>query len=50
VRDLESRDVEHDVVPGLDHDGMPDRLDLVLPTIAPWPADRSTQERRADPA
>jgi pimeloyl-ACP methyl ester carboxylesterase len=39
-RDLDSRGVEYDVVPGLDHDGMLDRLDLVLPIIASWLADR----------
>jgi pimeloyl-ACP methyl ester carboxylesterase len=53
ARDLESRDVEHDVVAGVDHDGMLDRLDLVLPTIASWLAAQFaaqfTQERRAAP-
>ena len=48
-RDLESRNVEYDVVPGLDHDGMLDRLDLVLPIIASWLADQSSQKRRATP-
>ncbi len=49
-RDLESRNVEYDVVPGLDHDGMLDRLDLVLPIIASWLADQSSQKRRVTPA
>jgi pimeloyl-ACP methyl ester carboxylesterase len=49
-RDLESRDLEYDVVPGLDHDGMLNRLDLVMPTIASWLADRATREHCADPA
>jgi pimeloyl-ACP methyl ester carboxylesterase len=44
ARDLESRGVEYDVVPGLDHDGMLDRLDVVLPTIASWLALYSMQE------
>jgi pimeloyl-ACP methyl ester carboxylesterase len=35
-RDLDCRGIHYDVVPGLDHDGMLDRLDLVLPTIATW--------------
>jgi pimeloyl-ACP methyl ester carboxylesterase len=48
-RDLDSRGVEHHVVPGLDHDGMLDRLDLVLPVIASWLADRSGQDRPATP-
>lgn len=34
--DLERRGIPYDVVPGLDHDGMLDRLDLVLPSIADW--------------
>jgi len=38
-RDLASRGVEYNVVPGLDHTGMLDRLDLILPTIASWLAD-----------
>jgi pimeloyl-ACP methyl ester carboxylesterase len=37
--DLETRGVQYDVVPGLDHDEMLDRLDLVLPTIATWLAE-----------
>lgn len=49
-RDLESRNVEYHVVPGLDHDGMLNRVDLVLPTIASWLADQSSQKRRATPA
>jgi pimeloyl-ACP methyl ester carboxylesterase len=43
--DLECRRIEYDVVPGLDHDGMLDRLDLVLPTIASWLADMSKRPR-----
>ena len=50
ARDLESRGVEYQVVPGLDHDGMLDRLDLVLPSIAYWLADQSSQEGRVTPA
>lgn len=46
-RDLAARGVEHEVVPGLDHDGMLERLDLVLPTIASWLADQSGGERSA---
>lgn len=38
-RDLTARGIAYDVIPGLDHDGMHDRLDLVLPTIATWLAD-----------
>ena len=49
-RDLEARNVEYHVVPGLDHDGMLNRVDLVLPTIASWLADQSSQKRRATPA
>ena len=48
--DLEARNVEYHVVPGLDHDGMVNRVDLVLPTIASWLADQSSQKRRATPA
>jgi pimeloyl-ACP methyl ester carboxylesterase len=44
-RDLEGRGIEYDVVPGLDHDGMLKRLDLLLPTIATWLADRSQRPR-----
>jgi len=46
-RDLASRGVEYNVVPGLDHTGMLDRLDLILPTIASWLADQSSRERRS---
>jgi len=49
ARDLASRGVEHDVVPGLDHNGMLERLDLVLPTIASWLADRSSRVPRPRP-
>ncbi len=35
-RDLKSRGVEYDVMPGLDHDDMLDRLDMILPIIASW--------------
>ncbi len=41
-RDLKSRGVEYNVVPGLDHDEMLDRLDLVLPIIASWLEDQSS--------
>jgi pimeloyl-ACP methyl ester carboxylesterase len=40
-RDLEHRGIEYDVVPGLDHDGMLDGIDLVLPTIATWLTEKS---------
>ncbi len=40
ARDLRCRGIEYDVVPGLDHDSMLDRLDLVLPTIATWLAEK----------
>lgn len=40
-RDLERRGIEYDVVPGLDHDGMLERIDLVLPTIASWLAEKA---------
>jgi pimeloyl-ACP methyl ester carboxylesterase len=36
ARDLASRGIEYDVVPTLGHEGMLDRLDLVLPRIADW--------------
>ena len=39
IRDLQSRGIAYDVVPGLDHQGMLERLDLVLPAIAPWLAE-----------
>jgi len=45
-RDLASRGVEYNVMPGLDHTGMLDRLDLILPTIASWLADQSSREPR----
>jgi pimeloyl-ACP methyl ester carboxylesterase len=38
-RDLDARGIQYDVVPGLDHDDMLGRLDLVLPTIATWLAE-----------
>jgi pimeloyl-ACP methyl ester carboxylesterase len=40
ARDLEGRGIGYDVVPGLDHDGMLDRLDLVLPKITTWFAEK----------
>jgi pimeloyl-ACP methyl ester carboxylesterase len=40
-RDLDARGVTYDVVPGLDHSTTLDRLDLVLPTLAAWLAERS---------
>jgi pimeloyl-ACP methyl ester carboxylesterase len=43
--DLECRRIEYQVVPGLDHDGMLDRLDLVLPAIATWLADMFQRPR-----
>jgi pimeloyl-ACP methyl ester carboxylesterase len=43
-RDLASLGVAYDVVPGLDHTATLDRLDLVLPSIASWLADRSGPE------
>ena len=46
-RTLASRGVEYDVIPGLDHTGMLDRLDLILPTIASWLADQSSRKRRS---
>jgi pimeloyl-ACP methyl ester carboxylesterase len=42
ARDLALRGIPYDIVPGLSHDGMLDRLDLVLPTIAAWLADQPT--------
>jgi pimeloyl-ACP methyl ester carboxylesterase len=38
-RDLAARGIQYDVVPGLGHDEMLDRLDVVLPTIATWLAE-----------
>ncbi|MBC9225252.1 alpha/beta fold hydrolase [Aeromicrobium sp. 636] len=35
-RDLDARQIPYAVVPGLDHDAMLRRLDLVLPSIADW--------------
>jgi pimeloyl-ACP methyl ester carboxylesterase len=49
-RDLTSRGIEHDVVPGLDHHEMLERLDLVLPTVASWLAGRSSRQCRATEA
>jgi pimeloyl-ACP methyl ester carboxylesterase len=49
-RDLELRGIPYDVVPGLDHDDMLDRLDLVLPVIATWLADQPGQDGDAAPA
>ncbi len=46
-RDLASHGVEYHSVPGLDHTGMLDRLDLVLPTIASWLADQSSWKHRS---
>lgn len=45
VLDLDRRGIHHDVVPGLDHDGMLARLDLVLPSIAAWLAEATRQDR-----
>lgn len=52
ARHLASRGVEYDVVPGRDHLGLLDRLDLVLPTVAAWLAERLTPDSgaRPDPA
>ncbi|WP_286928459.1 MULTISPECIES: alpha/beta fold hydrolase [Aeromicrobium] len=36
ARDLDARGIPYEIVPGLDHDGMLRRLDLVLPTISDW--------------
>lgn len=36
ARDLDTRGIPFEVVPGLDHDGMLRRLDLVLPRVADW--------------
>src|SRR3954447_389620 len=44
-RDLASRGVEYNIIPGLDHTGMLERLDLILPTIASWLADQSRQDQ-----
>jgi len=41
ARDLAALDVQHDVLPDLDHTEMLERLDLVLPEIASWLADQS---------
>lgn len=38
-RDLDARGIPYEVVPGLDHDGMLRRLDLVLPSVADWLAE-----------
>jgi pimeloyl-ACP methyl ester carboxylesterase len=38
-RDLVSHGIAYDVVPGLDHATMLDRLDVVLPDVASWIAD-----------
>ena len=46
-RDLEARGVGYHVVPGLDHDEMLARIDLVLPIIGSWLADQSGQAREA---
>lgn len=45
-RDLASRGVAYNVVPGLDHTAMLDQLDLILPTIASWLADQFRREHR----
>lgn len=42
-QELKGRGIRYDVVPGLDHEEMHDRLDLVLPMIATWLAERSQQ-------
>lgn len=34
--DLDERGIPYEVVPGLDHDGTLQRLDLVLPSLADW--------------
>jgi pimeloyl-ACP methyl ester carboxylesterase len=39
-RHLASRHIEYDIVPGRDHDGLLDRLDLVLPGVSSWLAER----------
>jgi len=44
-RDLASRGVEYNIIPGLDHTGMLERLDLILPTIASWLADQFRQDQ-----
>lgn len=44
--DLDRRSIPYDVVPGLDHDAMVDRLDVVLPSIVTWLAE--TMEGSAD--
>ena len=41
-RDLASLGIDYTVVPRLDHTGMLDRLDLILPSIASWLADQSS--------
>ncbi len=48
-RDLQSRGIGFDVVPGLDHDGMLKRLDLVLPTLATWLAEKPQQAGARQP-
>jgi pimeloyl-ACP methyl ester carboxylesterase len=40
ARNLASRNVEYDVVPGRDHEGLLERLDLVLPMVSSWLAER----------
>ncbi|MET1132764.1 MAG: alpha/beta hydrolase [Aeromicrobium sp.] len=54
-RDLDARGIPYEVVPGLDHDGMLRRLDLVLPTVADWlslsaesPGERRNHHRGSD--
>jgi len=51
-RDLASHDIQYAIVPGRDHTGLLDRLDLVLPIVASWLAERSILESGAsgDPA
>jgi pimeloyl-ACP methyl ester carboxylesterase len=44
-RDLASRGVDYNIIPGLDHAGMLERIDLILPTIASWLADQARRLR-----
>ncbi|SKB09995.1 alpha/beta fold hydrolase [Aeromicrobium choanae] len=46
-RDLDARGIPYEVVPGLDHDGMLRRIDLVLPAISAW-LSRSAERPRHD--
>jgi pimeloyl-ACP methyl ester carboxylesterase len=42
ARDLASHGIAYDVMPGLDHTDVVDRLDVILPTIASWLTDQSS--------